>query len=165
MNLFFFGTLMDPDVRELVCGRAFPPDSVEPATAQGFRRVFVAGRHYPMLLAHASGWVDGTLVRGVDPESVHRLQVYEGWEYSLQPMQVHLASGTTVMAHVFICPPHIQPDKRDWRLDQWQRRFKRGFLPKARQYMERAAKSVSVPLTQPATASGQRPRPALSRKR
>ena len=158
MNLFFYGTLMDSEVRELVCGK--PLDTVEPAIAQGFRRVFVAGRHYPMLLPHASGWVEGTLVCGVDQETVHRLQVYEGWEYSLQPIKVRAASGHMVMAHVFLCPPNIQPLKRDWRLEQWQRRHKRTFLPKARQLMEKALKTGLMPVG----VSGARPRPGLAPK-
>ena len=156
MNLFFYGTLMDADVRELVCGK--PLDRVEPAIAQGFRRVYVAGRHYPMMLPHASGWVEGTLVRGVDPESLHRLQVYEGWEYGLHPIKVRSTSGAMVMAHVFLCPPHITAHKRDWRLERWQLRHKRAFLPKARQLMDKALKTGRMP----GAPSGQRPRPGLA---
>lgn len=162
MKLFFFGTLMDPEVREIVMGRSMPDDAVEPALAQGFRRVFVAGRHYPMLLPHASGWVDGLLVSGVDPESLHRLQVYEGWEYSLTPMRVRTQSGRTVMAHVFMCPPHIKPEKKDWRLDRWQMRHKRHFLPKTQAMMERAARLNAPGVA--AAASGGHPRPALAPK-
>lgn len=158
MNLFFYGTLMDPDVRQLVCGKRL--DTVEPAVAQGFRRVLVAGRHYPMMLPHASGWVSGTLVRGVDPESLHRLQVYEGWEYGLHPIKVRTASGAEVMAQVFLCPPEIAPHHRDWRLEQWQLRHKRTFLPKARQLMERALKTGRMPGA-PVTT---RPRPTLASK-
>lgn len=158
MNLFFFGTLMDGEVREIVCGKAL--DTVEPAIAQGFRRVFVAGRHYPMLLAHASGWVEGSLVTGLDAETVHRLQVYEGWEYSLQPIKVRTQAGPSVMAHVFLCPPGIKPDKRAWRFAEWERRHKRKFLPRARQLMDVALKTGRMP----GATSGQRPRPALAPK-
>jgi hypothetical protein len=157
VNLFFFGTLMDPEVREIVMGRPLAADAVESAVVQGFRRVFVADRHYPMLLPHASGWVDGTLVRGVDPESVHRLQVYEGWEYSLAPIRVRTASGQSVMAHVFMCPPHVQADKRDWKLDQWQMRHKRTFLPRAKALMDKHLKRQ-----RPGTAQAVAPRPALA---
>lgn len=157
MNLFFFGTLMDPEVRALVMGRDVHPEQVEPAIAQGFRRVFIAGRHYPMLLAHASGWVEGTLVTGVDAVSLHRLQVYEGWEYTLQPIQVQ-ASGRKVMAHVFMSRPKVAPDRRPWRLDQWQRRHKRTFLPKARLHMERVLRGIA----NSSPYSGTHPRPGLA---
>ncbi len=151
MRLFVFGTLMDPDVREIVMGKAWPPEAIEPAVAQGFRRVFVAGRHYPMLLAHASGWVDGTLVSGLDQQTLHRLQVYEGWEYSLRPIRVRTGAGRVVMAHVFLCPPHISADKREWRLDLWQRRHKRPFLRKAEALMRGADRPVH-PAHRPALA-------------
>lgn len=161
MNLFFFGTLMDPEVRAIVMGRDVHPEQVEAAVAQGFRRVFVAGRHYPMLLKHNSGWVDGTLVKGLDAERIHRLQVYEGWEYTLQPIQVRTASGGMVMAHVFLCPPHIAPDRRSWRLEEWQRRHKRSFLPKARMHMVRLLRLTAAPAAAPPAGAG-RPRPALA---
>lgn len=157
MKLFFYGTLMDADVRELVCGEAL---EVEPAMVQGFRRVFVAGRHYPMMLPHASGWVEGTLATGLNAETVHRLQVYEGWEYTLQPIKVRTASGHAVIAHVFLCPPRIAPEMRDWRLESWQRRHKRTFLPKARQLMDTALRTGRMP----GATSGQRPRPGLAPK-
>lgn len=157
MKLFFYGTLMDADVRELVCGEAL---EVEPAMAQGFRRVLVAGRHYPMLLPHASGWVEGSLASGLSAETVHRLQVYEGWEYGLHPIKVRTASGHAVMAHVFLCPPHIAPQMRDWGLERWQRRHKRTFLPKAQQLMDKALRTGRMPRP----ASGQRPRPGLAPK-
>ncbi len=156
MNLFFYGTLMDPEVREIVCGR--PLDTVEPAMAQGFRRVHVAGRHYPMLLSHASGWVDGLLVTRVEPEAVHRLQVYEGWEYALHPIRVRTHSGAVVMAHVFLCPPSIRPDPRQWRLDTWLLRHKRPFLRRAQALMERALKRRG------GGVAGRFPRPGLAPK-
>jgi len=58
MRLFFFGTLLDRELREAVLGRAPPAGAVEPAVACGFRRVAVAGRPYPMLVAAAAGRVD-----------------------------------------------------------------------------------------------------------
>ena len=35
MRFFFFGTLMDPDVRAFVLGRAMPADAIGPATILG----------------------------------------------------------------------------------------------------------------------------------
>ncbi len=139
MKLFFFGTLMDADVCDLVCGRRL--DRIEPATVRGFRRVYISGSHYPMLLRHPLGWVDGVLVRDVDARTVHRLQVYEGWEYDLHPLQVHTSTGETVMAHVFMCTPRVNADIREWRLDQWQRRHKRTTLTKTRRLLDKALRS------------------------
>lgn len=149
MKLFFFGTLMDPDIRAIVLGRDFDPDRIQPAIVQGFRRVFVAGRHYPMLLRHALGWVEGTLVTGVDAQALHRLQVYEGWEYALRPIQVQTKAGHKVMAHVFMCPPGIEAKPRPWTLEEWQRRHKRTFLSKAQQHMQRVLRRPALAMRPP----------------
>jgi len=135
--MFFYGTLTDPDVLELVIGHALPAEAVEPAVAPGFRRVFIAGRDYPMLLRHPPGRVAGILVAGLDTVAIHRLLVFEGGEYALQPIQVLTGSGHAVTAHVFFCAPGVQPDRRPWRLEDWQRRHKRAFLRRTRSRLAR----------------------------
>lgn len=143
MRLFFFGTLMDTDVRDIVLGGPLPPERVEPARIQGFRRVCVDGRSYPMLLPHSSGWVPGMLVHGLDAQAVHRLQMYEGWEYHLVPVRVATSSGT-VRAGVFLCDRAVRSTRRGWRLPDWQRRHKRIFLRRAEALMERYEKKLGL---------------------
>lgn len=146
MKLFFFGTLMDADVRRIVCGK--PLDQVEPASIQGVRRVYVAGRHYPMLHPQAGGRVNGIVVSGIDADSLHRLRLYEGWEYDLYPMAIQCGDGW-VTAHVFLCPTAINADQRPWRLVDWQRRYKRSFLNSAPHLMRHAVMRGRFPGTPP----------------
>lgn len=134
MNLFFFGTLMDEDVRTIVCDRPLP---VRPAILRGWRRPHVAGRHYPMLVARPGGWVEGVVAENVDAESLRRLQIYEGWEYELHPFRLETTPGP-LAAHVFVCPPGIAHAEPEWRLDHWRLRHKRVFLPELRRQMTRA---------------------------
>ena len=131
MNLFFFGTLMDDDVRAIVCGAPLP---VRPATLRGWRRPHVAGRHYPMLVQQPGRRLDGVVAENVDAEAVRRLQIYEGWEYELRPFRLQTAAGP-LAAHVFTCPPGISWAEPEWRLDRWRRRCKRAFLPELRRQM------------------------------
>lgn len=131
MNLFFFGTLMDDDVRAIVCGAPLP---VRPATLRGWRRPHVAGRHYPMLAPRPGGRIDGVVALDVAAEAVRRLQIYEGWEYELRPFRLQTAQGP-LAAHVFTCPPDIASAEPEWRLDVWQLRYKRAFLPELRRQM------------------------------
>lgn len=135
MNLFLYGTLMDRDVRDLVCGKSLP--HVEPAKLRGYRRVFVAGRTYPMLVPTAFASVDGLVARNVDADSVFRLRIYEGWEYTLDPCQLDTDHGP-VQACVFMCPNEVQPANTPWKLETWEMRHKRQFLPKVAQIMTRA---------------------------
>lgn len=132
MNLFFFGTLMDDDVRTIVCGAEL---AVRPATLRGWRRPHVAGRHYPMLVAQPGARLDGVVAEDVDDESVRRLQIYEGWEYELRPFRLETATGP-LAAHVFTCPPDIAWAEPEWRLDRWRLRHKRAFLPELRRQMQ-----------------------------
>ena len=134
MNLFFFGTLMDEEVRAIVCGRAV---AVRPALLRGWRRPHVAGRHYPMLVQQPGGRIAGMVAENVDADSVRRLQIYEGWEYELRPFRLETVTGP-LAAHVFVCPPGIASAAPEWRLERWQLRHKRAFLPELRRQMVRA---------------------------
>lgn len=143
MQLFVYGTLMDRDVLRVVLGRSFPAEHIEIAEIAGFRRVYVPGCNYPMLLAHhGSGRVEGLLVHGLDVECVHRLMVFEGSEYHLVPMMVANAEGHAVRAGVFLCDRSVPPGHRDWFLEVWVRRYKRLFLRRAGQLMERHGTKV-----------------------
>lgn len=160
MRLFFYGTLMDPDVQNVVLGRVVPDEHIEAGVAEGFRCVFVAGRSYPMLLPYAAGRVEGHLVHGLDRDAVRRLTAYEGREYHLVPLRVKsLDHGQTVTAGIFLTDRTIRPDRRDWSLALWQLRYKRGFLRHARQLMHRYG---SIPDLR--TIAGSPVMPVLSRK-
>jgi hypothetical protein len=75
VRFFFYGTLIDPDVRRLVLGTRAPM-SVEPATLAGWRRVCLPKVTYPAVLRAAREVVDGVLVRGLDAEARRRLVDY-----------------------------------------------------------------------------------------
>ena len=125
MRLFFYGTLIDDEVRRLVVGAAV---AVTSARVIGFRRVVVAGRDYPMLRHRAGRRVEGVLTGPLAPEAIRRLRFYEGREYRLRPIQVECGPEGRVTAAAFFCPPGVAADHREWRLDQWRRRGKRAAL-------------------------------------
>jgi len=126
MRLFFFGTLIDADVRQAVVGRPLP---VETATAAGFVRVFIAGRTYPMLLPKATGRVGGVLTPPLEDAALRRLNAYEGPEYRLRPITVETATGT-VTAHAYFCRHGVAAGRREWRFEDWLRREKRSWVPR-----------------------------------
>ncbi len=128
MRFFFFGTLMDADVRALVLGRAMPADAIGPATILGFRRVFVADRSYPMLTPERRGRVDGLLAHGLDGAAKARIGHFEGDEYRFEARAVCLAGGASTDALVAMVRKGVVPSPRSWELVPWQRRHKRGFL-------------------------------------
>ena len=122
MRLFFYGTLMDADVRNCVLSRALP---VSVGEVRGFRRVCMAGRTYPMLIPCAGGKVQGLVADGASEDDLACLLRYEGPEYQMCAVDVVTASGP-VVAQAFMSTAPAQ--RRDWHLDQWRLRHKRFFL-------------------------------------
>ena len=126
--IFFFGTLMDAELRRLVLGGDLASDQIETGAIGGFRRVRVAGRDYPMLVPHPTGRVVGVLARKLGGQALRRLVVYEGAEYRLVRMVVADRCGRSILARVFLADPRVRWDPRSWRLETWQRRHKRNCL-------------------------------------
>lgn len=129
LPLFFFGTLMDPDILGLVIGRPVDARELEPAGLSGFRRVRVQGASYPMLVPDPAGLVEGRLWRGGDRRERARLDAYEGPGYRLEPVTVETRSGERVAALVYrAVPGALRPTEEPWELAAWQARFKPLYL-------------------------------------
>lgn len=137
MRLFFYGTLLDADVQALVLGRAFGSQELRPALLRHFRRVYIAGRAYPMLLPHRGGVVEGAVVDRLGQDDLARLQLYEGDGYRLERHSVVRAAGdgdTTepLSAWLFRSAPATRPSTREWHLSPWQARYKAAYLREVR---------------------------------
>lgn len=128
MRLFFYGTLMDEDIRTAVLGGDVLPDSIAPAILNGWRRVGVAGKPYPTLIPHPTGRVSGLAVSGLDPAQMRRLLRYEGEEYCLSEVRIVLECGALAPARAFLCRPGIRASPHEWRLAQWRRHHKSAAL-------------------------------------
>ncbi len=127
MRFFFYGSLMDADVRRLVLGRA-APDTIEPATVRGWRRVKLVGVTYPGLVRDAKGTVEGMLVRGLGAAARRRLVRYEGDEYDMMEVDAATAAGGSRRARMFVAGEALKPATGRWDLALWQRRHKKRFL-------------------------------------
>jgi gamma-glutamylcyclotransferase (GGCT)/AIG2-like uncharacterized protein YtfP len=91
-NLFVYGTLRDDEVVRQVTGRTFPKGD---GTLAGYRRVGASpGFPYPYLVAQEGEVIQGTVLRGVDPEGLARLDAYEGACYERRRVAVTLEQGT-----------------------------------------------------------------------
>ncbi len=128
MRFFFYGTLIDADVRRLVLGR-HAPKAVEEAMLPGWRRVPLADVTYPTIVRDRRGAVTGVLARGLGAAARQALMRYEGDEYELLEAEVKTASGRTVAALIFaLRPGEGKSLPGAWNLEVWQRRHKRRFL-------------------------------------
>lgn len=127
--LFFYGTLMDPDVLGLVVGRPVADCALEPAILRGWRRVGVRGASYPMLVPAPGGKVEGRLWRGASSADLERLDAYEGPAWRLVLVEVELTSGERVAASVYlVIEGALESTDEPWELAHWQARHKPRYL-------------------------------------
>ena len=130
MRFFFYGTLIDADVRRAVLG-AYAPRHVEEACLRGWRRGPVRGKTYPVIVADPQASVDGALVRGLNTAARRRLERYEDEDlYALAEVDVLLAGRAKVVrAVVFVAKAAgFRHGPGTWDIDEWRRRHKRRFL-------------------------------------
>ncbi|MGE0253785.1 MAG: gamma-glutamylcyclotransferase family protein [Alphaproteobacteria bacterium] len=131
MRFFFYGTLMDGEVREAVLGPAAARLQVRQARLGGYRRVHAPGQSWPVLVRAAGGQVDGIAADGVDTALARVLLRYEGPDYRLARCRVRLAGGATAVAAVFL--PRVAPGAgRPWRYDVWRATARPTFLARLR---------------------------------
>ncbi len=113
--LFLYGSLMVPEVWEIVVGRATP---MRPARLEDHVRRALHGAVYPGLVPRQGEHTDGCLVAGVDKRELARLDTFEGDLYQRTPC-VALCGGEREQAFVYVVrPAHrglLAP--RPWELD------------------------------------------------
>lgn len=132
MNYFFYGTLLDADVRALVLSPAARHVAVEPALLEGYRRVVMRARVYPVVVPARKSAVDGLLARGLGARDRTRLAAFESDEYDEVTRQIVLGSGERVAARVFVANRRASPTAIAWDLAAWQRRHKQAFCRRTR---------------------------------
>ncbi len=127
MRFFFYGTLIDDDVRALVLGAQAVGLEVAPAELAGWRCVSVRGKTYPAVVRSAAATTPGVLTRELPDGAVAALTAYEGPEYDLIRADVS-ASGEVSAAAVFVAGSSCRVSARPWDFDAWQRLHKRTFV-------------------------------------
>lgn len=121
---------MDADLLGAVLGRAAP--ALSPAVLKGYRRVFVAGRAYPMLLPQAGADVAGMLADGLTRSDARRLRAYESG-YRERILRVRDSQLGVCAARVFLSGPDLKAGRAGWSLAQWRRKYKKAALRAAAQ--------------------------------
>ena len=136
MNWFFFGSLMDPQVLEVVVGRYVHEEDCHPAELPGYRRVRVRGESYPALVQTPGESVDGLMVEGLSAEEGLRVIYFEGDEYRPEEIQLQLKNAKPVSAFAFLAGDELPLTEEDWALERWAEQELDDFLPRAEAWME-----------------------------
>ncbi|MEM9601650.1 MAG: gamma-glutamylcyclotransferase family protein [Pseudomonadota bacterium] len=118
-NWFFFGSLLDADVRAVVIGRPVPDRDCAAVVLDGYRRVRVVDESYPALVASPGDSVDGILVSGLSAEEALRILWFEGEEYQPEAVQVRFERGGFDEAYTFLAAPDLGLTAEPWDYAAW----------------------------------------------
>lgn len=100
INVFAYGTLMAPDIMEIVSGRQL--DSLE-AMAKGYQRYLVHNEKFPGMVEQPGAQVQGVLYLDVSEPVLMRLDLFEGELYDRQEIEVFShPQGQNVMAMTYL---------------------------------------------------------------
>ena len=144
MRLFFFGTLLDPELFALVIGRPMADFQIRSAALPGRQRHKVRGESYPILVPQPDGAVEGLLVEGFSTAEMERMQFFESDDYALQPVTVALADGSRVDAQIYATTGALQDTGEAWHLEAWQATEKPRTLMHHEAYMSLYGKMSST---------------------
>jgi gamma-glutamylcyclotransferase (GGCT)/AIG2-like uncharacterized protein YtfP len=135
MRLFFYGTLLDPDVRHIVLAEEIERLTIRPAVLGGYRRVRARNGDYPVLVRRTAGRVPGELVEGLSPEGLLKLAHFEGPDYLPREEAVVVAGGGRSAAWVLVPRRRGLASGAAWDLRRWQQRHKPRMLIPLKRWM------------------------------
>jgi len=134
MRFFFFGLLSDPELLDLVVGRAVPGHPFPAARLKEHRLVRMQRETFPMLVSAPGQVVPGVIVDGLNDTDLARINFFESVEYEPRPLTVELA-GAPIEALAFGTNARAVPGQESWTFEDWRVRFKAHDLREARLWM------------------------------
>ena len=136
-SFFFFGTLQDNDLRELVLGGSIPREDIAKAILRGYRSIRLRSRVQPGIVEDPDGQVEGAVARHLDVTAAARISHYESGAYDIVLKPVDLLKGGREKAWIFLSDPDLSAAPGEWRLKNWRLRHKPRSLIVARAWMAR----------------------------
>ena len=118
-RLFFFGTLRDRELLEVVLDRPVAPEALRPARAPGCVARRLAGQDYPHLAEEAAAVAEGVVFEAT-PDELARLDYFEEAEYGLTPIMVETDRGTAE-AHYYRSTDKLRAGEGQWDYEEWRR--------------------------------------------
>lgn len=134
MDFFFYGTLIDADVRRVALRPRADALELVPARLAGYRRMAKLQSSAPVLVHRPGAHVDGVLVRGLGRRDAARLRHFEGRNYRVASRKVRFAGGVSI-ATIYFGAGRIPVRRVPWLFSQWRRRHKQAFLALSKLWM------------------------------
>ena len=113
MNLFAYGTLMDPEIMAQVSGAAFQSQK---ATLFQYDRKTVWGEVYPAIIKRNGGAVEGIIYFDISEETFDRIDKFEGPLYVRKKVMATCDNGESVGTFTYVISPTAvhQLSDDDW---------------------------------------------------
>lgn len=135
MHFFFFGTLKDKDLLEIVLDRQIDDSELLPAQLYGYKLVTTTHDKSPVLVEDEESSVNGAVFEAGNENEINRIDFFEDIEYKNTELETELKDGTNVSARVYIST-HLDTDyKQQWDFQAWQIKHKPTLLLLAKQWM------------------------------
>ena len=128
-RFFFYGTLLDEDVRRATLGREPAPADIVAVRLAGHRVARAVGRAYPVLAPEAGSVAAGVMVCGIREGEAARLFHYEDSGYDAVELPVVDGRGRTRLAWVFMPGRSLAAMADSWSFAEWQAHHKARVLP------------------------------------
>jgi len=133
-TFFFYGTLMDRAVLNLVSGREFTVVQLRPAILKGYRRLCVSNAVYPGIVPVKGSDVAGVVVRGITPAVATRLDAFENDGYDRTNVTVQTYAGRRVKAAAYVATDRMSLDEVEWKFNAWLKQHRRHYLGRVRMW-------------------------------
>jgi gamma-glutamylcyclotransferase (GGCT)/AIG2-like uncharacterized protein YtfP len=131
LRIFSYGTLQFDAVMEAVVGRCF---EAVPARLYGYERRVVSGQNYPAIVRNEEKFTEGTLFGGLDPETLVRLDLFEGSLYRRD--WVRLETGVGAWAYVVAPGKQHLLSNRPWQPDVFLQEHAEAFIESCQRFRE-----------------------------
>lgn len=132
--LFFYGSLRDRTLLEIVLGRPVAEEELTPAKAPGMATRRIEDDAYPVLVEADGAAVPGVLLTPPDAEAMDRLAFFEEAEYGLAPITVETPKGEREAVY-FRTTGKTGASSEAWDYEVWRRRDRLVAIEAARELM------------------------------
>ncbi|MEM7423397.1 MAG: NUDIX domain-containing protein [Pseudomonadota bacterium] len=133
-SIFFFGSLRDRTLLEVVLDRPVADADILPAHVPDRATVKISDEEYPQLVTQVGGSAPGIVVSGLSAEDIARLEYYEEAEYGLADIVVETEAGP-FDARYFASTPKATHAGEPWELAAWEREERCVSIEAARELM------------------------------
>lgn len=135
MHFFFYGTLIDPDIRRLLLGPHYENLQFAPADLLGYRRVRAKSGDFPVLVRQTGRRLGGLLVDNLPPQNLLSIAHFEGPDYCLRQAPAIDTAGRRWQPWLFMPRFPRVASRRPWNFELWQKHGKARLMPDLERWM------------------------------